>query len=475
MKKNLCILSLIFTLFLVGCDKNNDNGEKIDPSPTPDPVEPTPTPTIEDNIFSLESPGKNKDYPTSLDEFNPTLFKKETLKKDSEISLSEGANLITYSFNLNNDNKVKASVIEVNLEKANIKTNYNVNKSTIYDQLLDYEKNNESNGVSIINADFFGTRCVNAYIKDNTIIKDSHNDNGSYDYLDLNSDIPASKPMLFGISGNTAKIAPIIEEGTIEETIKSKFSYMLTFINKENKEESIYENVYKNLSSISDNTNYVIVDNDMGVLIPTSYNIYKFQKIESKTDLVNGKLISATKQKLEGNKSFKDTSEYFYILSKDELNIDLDSKLLYSVHNSDSSWDYYSSIIGGRQALVINGNIADTITKENTNGAQKEDVPRSAIGVVDSTNIKIVAIEALRYGKKSSSDEDSYGVNLPELAEFIRYIGCYDAMNFDGGGSTSLIVKENSEYKVKVRSSDYGTYNLEDSRKVFNSLIVISK
>ena len=51
-------------------------------------------------------------------------------------------------------------------------------------------------------------------------------------------------------------------------------------------------------------------------------------------------------------------------------------------------------------------------------------------------------------------------------------------MNFDGGGSTQLITKNdngNGDPKVVVRSSDYGTYELEDSRKVYNTALISTK
>ena len=128
--------------------------------------------------------------------------------------------------------------------------------------------------------------------------------------------------------------------------------------------------------------------------------------------------------------------------------------------------------------MIENGNIAPTLSLENSNGAQATGVPRSSVGIKDDGKLVIVAVEGLRYGGTSSSSEDGYGVSLPELAQFMREINCYDAMNFDGGGSTSLITRNlntNSDYQVTVRSSDYGTYSLNQSRQVYNCLIITSK
>lgn len=59
--------------------------------------------------------------------------------------------------------------------------------------------------------------------------------------------------------------------------------------------------------------------------------------------------------------------------------------------------------------------------------------PRSAIGVSrDSTMLYLVAVD----GRQETSD----GMTLVELADFLVSIGAYQAMNFDGGGSTTLVI-----------------------------------
>ena len=59
----------------------------------------------------------------------------------------------------------------------------------------------------------------------------------------------------------------------------------------------------------------------------------------------------------------------------------------------------------------------------------------------------------------------------------MRYYGVYNGANFDGGGSTQLITKNPStnEFEVTVRSSDYGTNKVENSRAVVNTLLIYTK
>ena len=159
-----------------------------------------------------------------------------------------------------------------------------------------------------------------------------------------------------------------------------------------------------------------------------------------------------------------------------KVNYEIGDLISYNVTSSDNTWQYYDTIIGCRQALVIDGQIASTVTKENSNGAQTTNIPRTAIGVMPNGKVAIFSVESLIYGKKNSND-DPYGLSLPELADFMRYYGVYNGANFDGGGSTQLITKNPStnEFEVTVRSSDYGTNKVENSRAVVNTLLIYTK
>ena len=59
--------------------------------------------------------------------------------------------------------------------------------------------------------------------------------------------------------------------------------------------------------------------------------------------------------------------------------------------------------------------------------------PRSAIGFSrDSATVYLVAVD----GRQETSD----GMTLVELGDFLVEIGAYQALNFDGGGSTALVI-----------------------------------
>ena len=144
------------------------------------------------------------------------------------------------------------------------------------------------------------------------------------------------------------------------------------------------------------------------------------------------------------------------------------------VISSDGSWSGYTTVLGARHSLVENGIIPETVAKESSNGT-KNRVPRTAVGVRSDGKVVIVSVEDLHYGKKANT---CTGLNLTQLADFMRYIGCYDAANFDGGGSSQLCVKNNNglgEYEVKTISSDTGEAKIESTRKVLNTIMVTTK
>jgi len=56
-------------------------------------------------------------------------------------------------------------------------------------------------------------------------------------------------------------------------------------------------------------------------------------------------------------------------------------------------------------------------------------------------------------------------MTLNELSEFMLFLGCYNALNLDGGGSTTLVIND----KIINYPSD-----LTGERPVGNALLIIS-
>lgn len=430
--------------------------------------------------------GKAKEMPSTIKDFTPTLFNKNSFNVDSTIELGTGVNHITYGFNLNNGNHVEMHTVQVDTSKAQIRSTNAATIATVNSQITKFEEDNPDVKVMAgINADFFptgsGGTCVNAYVKDKKIVKPGHNDNGYYDYKDSRSDVPASNPMLLGVSGSHVRIGAIVEGQDKETTIKSQFGFSLFAAKGLETPSKLPGKVVNNKIRLDDNA-FDVVDNGAKFYSEEGEKAIKIKPIkDDKSSFTYGQVVNIAN--LQGE-TFITATEYqkgyiFIFASADcEFKFAAGQYVGYTLNNDDGNFEGYSTVIGGRQSLVENGEIAPTVTLENTNGAQKTDIPRTCAGIKVDGTLVIAVCEALRYGGESKSNDDPYGVNLPELAEFMRYIGCYDALNFDGGGSTQLITSANngtSEKQAVIRSSDYGTLGVEKNRKVYNTLLVTTK
>ena len=483
MKKTFYLFPLL-TLVLTGCGTSNNpslpSESESESESISEYVDPRPDEFLETHLY--------EESMNTLGEFTPTLFDESSLTQTENTTLSDGVTLIEYNFSLNNGRNVIATTIEVDLTKADARTHYSPGAADVlYTQMTNFQQiNTDVDVIAGINADFFGRggTCVNAYVKDYTVIKSAHNNNGIYDYTNLNADIPASMPMLLGVTGEYARIAPIVENKSVEETIKSSINLKIKYASS----DKIVHDLAADLAlKVQNGTNKLVSDYTLitepvrlGVAPSVGDICYVLEMEEGDYRITHGKV--SERWECDGNRVFTDdcADGYAYLFKKAGVEevIGVDDYVGYVLGNDDGKFDGYGNIIGGRQSLVENGHIASTVTLENSNGAQTTNVPRSAVGIKDDGKLLICAVEALRYGGTSSSDTDGYGLNLPQLAEFLREIGCYDAMNFDGGGSTSLITRNltnESDYSVTVRSSDYGTYNLNQSRKIYNCLLVTTK
>ncbi len=108
-----------------------------------------------------------------------------------------------------------------------------------------------------------------------------------------------------------------------------------------------------------------------------------------------------------------------------------------------------NEMIGGNPKLVVNGtDVSYTAPRE----------PRTAAGFsADSSTLYLIAADG-------RNPQRSVGMTFSELAQFMIGIGVYQGMNLDGGGSTTMIVRD----EVANTPSD------GSERAVSNGLLVIS-
>ena len=93
--------------------------------------------------------------------------------------------------------------------------------------------------------------------------------------------------------------------------------------------------------------------------------------------------------------------------------------------------------VGGGTMLITGG-----IAAKNTHNVGGTN-PRTAVGI-DQTGKRLMLVTVDGRTKRS------VGMTMQELRDLMFELGAYDAMNFDGGGSTQMVAKENSDGPLKV-------------------------
>lgn len=115
--------------------------------------------------------------------------------------------------------------------------------------------------------------------------------------------------------------------------------------------------------------------------------------------------------------------------------------------------------VGGLPRMVRDGKVSVETKREGGENFSQVRHPRTAVGFsADSSKIFLVTVD----GRQSESD----GMTLYELADFMISLGCAQALNLDGGGSTTMVVRG----KVVNHPSD-----AVGERPVANALLLISK
>jgi exopolysaccharide biosynthesis protein len=90
--------------------------------------------------------------------------------------------------------------------------------------------------------------------------------------------------------------------------------------------------------------------------------------------------------------------------------------------------------------------------------------PRSAVGVRGCHKVIFISVDG--------RDREAAGMTLYELAELMRLLKCSDAVNLDGGGSTTMWIDGKPFNGVVNMPSDNRKWDHEGERAVANIMIV---
>lgn len=107
---------------------------------------------------------------------------------------------------------------------------------------------------------------------------------------------------------------------------------------------------------------------------------------------------------------------------------------IYDLKDVEWKWWKMRTAVGGGPVLIHDGKVHITNREEQLfPGEEGEHHPRTAMGYTRDGNLIVLAIQGRSPGV-------AVGATLEEEAQILLGLGCYEALNLDGGGSTCLLV-----------------------------------
>ncbi len=112
-----------------------------------------------------------------------------------------------------------------------------------------------------------------------------------------------------------------------------------------------------------------------------------------------------------------------------------------SITSTDSRFSACSFALGGYQKLVTGGEVVSTLANDTA--------PRTAIGIKADGTCVLYTVDGRQSGW-------SNGLGLKELAKRLVSLGCVEAVNLDGGGSTALgaVYAGQESFSLRNKPSD---------------------
>lgn len=137
------------------------------------------------------------------------------------------------------------------------------------------------------------------------------------------------------------------------------------------------------------------------------------------------------------------------ILKADTLDFDWEN----TIHSRDVMTSGPLLLLDGQNTPIP----ADAFSKKRN--------PRTAIGKLTDGSIILLVVDGRA--------EESAGMNLTELQQTLRWLGCVTALNLDGGGSSTMYIKGEPEHGIVNYPSDNKKFNHIGERQVANTLLIV--
>lgn len=106
-----------------------------------------------------------------------------------------------------------------------------------------------------------------------------------------------------------------------------------------------------------------------------------------------------------------------------------------------------------------------TVQQFNNDPFHQNRHPRTAVALTNDERLYLVTIDGRSF--------QSYGMTIPELSEFLKNLGAEYALNLDGGGSTSMWIRNATKTGIVNYPSDNFEFDHEGERSVANALLIV--
>jgi hypothetical protein len=164
-------------------------------------------------------------------------------------------------------------------------------------------------------------------------------------------------------------------------------------------------------------------------------------------------------------------TEEFHFVGSAALGIDSEGNWHFRNRPGDTwpeDWPEVEHALAGAHRLIEDGEIHPSITRNATVREERHAArrhPRTAIGLRPDRTALLITVDGRHPGKAE-------GMTLPELANFMKDLGCIEALNLDGGGSTTLWLRGKG---VINYPTDNGQFDHDGARRVFSAVIILAE
>jgi len=140
------------------------------------------------------------------------------------------------------------------------------------------------------------------------------------------------------------------------------------------------------------------------------------------------------------------------------------NKVAVIIKPADISWtgyhDTFPAIISAEPLLVWK----NKVVPQRAHKFNDTRYSRTGIGLTKSHHLLVIVVDG--------NAKESAGVTTAEFAKLFKALKCVSALNFDGGGSTTMWVSGELENGVVSQPTDNKKYDHYGERKVANAILI---